>query len=191
MLAYIFWHIPKEGTDPEEYEAALTGFHGALSEAPPDGFRASAVLRHYALPWAPSSLFVYEDWYLVDDFAALERLNDAALAGRRRAVHDDVAARSAWGAGGVYRPVDREAASLSGAAASLSGGFSYWLAKPEGRSYEAFYDELGTVKQLWRRQMVLGPAPEFCLLADSRLSVPFDVFESSAHTVHSRAAASP
>jgi hypothetical protein len=179
MLAYIFWHIPKEGTDPEEYESSLTGFHAALSNAPPEGFHASAIFRHYALPWAPSSLFVYEDWYLVDGFAALGILNDAAIEGRRRAAHDEAAARAAWGAGGVYRPVDGEAA-------SLSGGFSYWLAKPDGLGYEAFYDELGTVKQLWRRQMVLSPAPEFCLLAGSRLEVGFDVFESSAHTVYTR-----
>lgn len=175
MLAYIFWHIPVEGTDPEDYEGKLKTFHDTLSETPPDGFRASTIFRHYALPWAPSSLFVYEDWYLVDDFAALGALNEAAAEGPRRPAHADAAAQSGWGAGGVYEPLDESA--------SLAGGFSYWLTKPDAMGYEAFYDEIGTV-QLWRRQMVLGPAPEFCLLTGSRLDLHLDAFESSAHTVY-------
>lgn len=184
MLAYVFWHIPKEETDPEVYESSLRSFHETLSVDEPVGFRASAIFRHYALPWAPPSLFVYEDWYLVNDFAALGLLNDAAIEASRRNVHDAAAASSAWGAGGVYRP--------RGTDASLSGGFSYWLSKPEGMGYEAFYEEVGASaeKLLWRRQMVLGPAPEFCLLAASRL-VTLDVerlraYESSAHTVYER-----
>lgn len=182
MLAYVFWHIPKEGTDPEAYEAKLTSFHETLSVNPPAGFRASTVFRHYALPWAPPSLFVYEDWYLVDDFAAFDMLNDAAIEGSRRHAHDDAAAQSAWGAGGVYKPLDDET--------RLVGGFSYWLSKPEGMAYDAFYEEVGTTseKLLWRRQMVLGPAPEFCLIATSRLvgldATLLDAFESSAHTVY-------
>lgn len=177
MLAYLFWHIPNEGTDPEAYEDRLRAFHASLSRERPEGFLESAVFRHYALPWAPPSLFVYEDWYVIDSFAALGRLNDAAAA-PRRAEHDAAAQMSGWGAGGVYAPR---------AEAALAGGFTYWLSKPGGMEYDVFYDEVGpaAASRFWRRQMVLGPAPEFCLLAESRMEIDrADVFESSSHTVY-------
>jgi hypothetical protein len=34
--------------------------------------------------------------------------------------------------------------------------------KPAGQSYDAFTESVGAVG-IWQRQMVLGPAPEFCL----------------------------
>lgn len=179
MLAYVFWHIPREGADPEAYEEKLTAFHDSLVGDPPAGFRASTVFRHYALPWAPSSMFVYEDWYLVESFAALGSLNEAAVADGRKQAHDEAARHSSWGAGGVYRPL--------GEAASLVGGFSYWMSKPDGMGYEAFYEDVGSpaARTLWRRQMVLGPAPEFCVLSETRLELAaLDPFESSARTVY-------
>lgn len=181
MLAYIFWHIPREGGHPEEYERMLTAFHETLSARPPDGFRGSTVFRHYALPWAPQSLFVYEDWYLLDDFAALGVLNDAATRDPHRVLHDAAAERSKWGAGGVYRALEEDT--------RPEGDFSYWLSKPDGMGYEAFYDEIGEAarKAMWRRQLVLGPAPEFCVLAASRMDRLNDDeihgFESSGRIV--------
>lgn len=185
MLAYIFWHIPREGVDPEEYELKLTSFHEMLSAAPPEGFQSSRIFRHYALPWAPATLFVYEDWYLVDDFASLGVLNEAAVEDPHRTLHDDAAHQSKWGAGGLYRPL--EDGSLP------DGDFTYWLSKPDGMGYEAFYDEIGEQGRaaLWRRQMVLSPAPEFCILSPSRMDRPYpdeiESFESSGRLVYSGA----
>jgi hypothetical protein len=46
--------------------------------------------------------------------------------------------------------------------------YAHWFAKPEGMSYRELFDQLaplvGRVQgALWMRQMVLGPAREFCL----------------------------
>jgi hypothetical protein len=48
-----------------------------------------------------------------------------------------------------------------------------WLAKPKGMSYADFYAALEPVRgSLWRRQMVLGPTPEFGILSAERVDVP-------------------
>ncbi|MCI3948765.1 MAG: hypothetical protein K0R11_699, partial [Acidimicrobiales bacterium] len=101
MLAYVFWHSPAAGADLAAYEGALRDFHEVLRDDPPDGFSRSAALRVEGAPWLPGGAG-YEDWYLVGGFADLGALNEAAVAGRRRAPHDVVAGRSDHGAGGVY-----------------------------------------------------------------------------------------
>ena len=80
MLAYIFWHWPRSESG---YEAALMAFHEALWSHPPPGFLGSRVMRVGPRPWleVPSA---YEDWYFVEDFAALGTLNDAAISGREK-----------------------------------------------------------------------------------------------------------
>ena len=82
------------------------------------------------------------DWYLAADWAALGALNEAALAAPRRAQHDAAAAVSAAGWGGVYRLLD-------GAAEP-----------PAAVRWTPTREDADAV---WQRQMVLGPAPEFCL----------------------------
>ena len=37
-----------------------------------------------------------------------------------------------------------------------------WLAKPDGQTYAGFLDSLAA-RSIWQRQLVLGPAPEFCI----------------------------
>ncbi|MDQ3137321.1 MAG: hypothetical protein M3Q93_07025, partial [Gemmatimonadota bacterium] len=53
-------------------------------------------------------------------------------------------------------------------AASAPPRSAAWFAKPAGMSYTALYALLAPLVDaegaaLWGRQMVLGPAPEFCL----------------------------
>ncbi|MDP9479541.1 MAG: hypothetical protein M3R38_28375 [Actinomycetota bacterium] len=55
--------------------------------------------------------------------------------------------------------------------------FAAWLAKPPGTDYRDFFSVLepfvrGPGRSLWQRHMVLGPAPEFCLLAGEPLRLP-------------------
>jgi hypothetical protein len=160
MLAYVFWHYPRQGADAASYEASLTSLHGALRGGGIAGFRNSATYRVSRLPWLNAPGVAYEDWYLVDDWAALGVLNEAAIAGARKAPHDGAAAAYAAGAGAIYhlRAGDGDLAAAH---------VAHWLAKPKGMAYGEFDALLEPLvaggASLWRRQMVLGPSPEFCL----------------------------
>jgi hypothetical protein len=161
MLAYVFWHTPQTGVEPAEYERMLVAFHEALADSSPAGFRHSAAFRLGEVPWLPSEGSVYEDWYLVEGSAALDTLNDAAVTAHRQVPHDQVAAVAGTGAGGLYR-LRQGDAELHSVRAAL------WLSKQPAQSYPEFYAEMelatsGKGAALWGRQMVLGPAPEFCL----------------------------
>ena len=162
MLGYVFWHRPAPGTDPALYELALAGFHSALAAAPPPGFHRSWVFRLASIPWLGSATG-YEDWYLVDDFAALGALNEAAVAASRKAPHDAVARLAAEGVGGVYRLVSGEPQPEAVAVAA-------WLSKPAGKADADFVAELG--RTVWQRQMTLGPTPEFCLHLPADMQAP-------------------
>jgi hypothetical protein len=148
VLAYVFWHRPDGSLESADYEGRLAAFHDRLAAARPPGFVESAAFRVGALPWLPAG--GYEDWYLVDDWTALGVLNDAAIDAVHRPEHDAVAHASTDGAGAVYRL-------LAGGLAPGAAGTAGWSARPPG-------DRPGAGDySLWQRQLVLGPAPEFCL----------------------------
>lgn len=153
MLAYLFWHWPRSDVDPGRYADALLAFHRALLANPPPGYRGSRVLEVSGAPWVPGATAL-EDWYFLDDFAALGALNEAAISGRRREPHDGAARLVEGGAGGVYRRL-REGPATPPA-------WVTWFGKPAGIAYPEFLAQVPPV-ELWQRQLVLGPAPEFCL----------------------------
>lgn len=170
MLAYVFWHWPPRDGESDAYETALIHFHRALAQRRPEGFHRSFVRRLPGAPWAETDGPVYEDWYLVEDFAALGVLNDGAVTGVSRDPHDRVAVQAEGGAGGVYRL-------RAGRPALDEARHALWVAKPPGVPYDDFFGLLSpTVAEadggLWQRQMVLGPAPEFCLLASDVVALP-------------------
>jgi hypothetical protein len=144
MLAYVFWHRPQEDVDRDAYEAAQRDFHRTLDVS-------SACFRLDRLPFSEGP--GYEDWYLVGDWAGLGRLNEAAVGPARRPGHDRAAdlASSGWGA--VYR--------LQRGAVEIPAG-TEWRDKPRGEPAATFLDRL-EVAAAWRRELVLGPGPEFCL----------------------------
>jgi len=169
-LGYVFWHWPRLGTVRRTYERKLTAFQDSLRAHAPDGLTEALSFRVRAVPWAPPRSQVYEDWYLVRDFGSLGVLNDAAVAKPNKEPHDEVAGDATVGAGGVYK-LRRGGLDLRDAR------FETWMRKPAGTSYEAFYDRLSKLvsdrdTDLWRRQMVLGPAPEFCLHSESSPDLP-------------------
>ena len=134
MLAYVFWHRPAGDVERDDYEARLRAFHATLGVP-------SACFRLRLLPWRHAD--GYEDWYVVEDWAALGELNAAAVAPPRRAEHDAAAARTAEGWGGVYALVHGE---------PVPPAAARWARAPEDGA-----------EAVWRRQLVLGPAPEYCL----------------------------
>ncbi len=66
-----------------------------------------------------------------------------------------------------------------------AAGAARWLAKTRGTGYEEFYARLqpwldAPGVSLWRRQMVLGPTTEFCLLGADRLPpLPADLLSAT------------
>lgn len=170
MLAYIFWHRPFRAVDRSTYERDLRLFHQALGAACPPGWLESWSFRVRGLPWIGRGALAYEDWYLVEDFGALGPLNEQAVAGPCRELHDRVARAAESGAGGLYRL-------HSGQPTVGEARFAIWLAKPRATQYAAFYQLLAPLVEqaggsLWRRQLVLSPAPEFCMLATKPVTMP-------------------
>lgn len=161
MLAYVFWHTPHPDADLVEYQRRVIAFHRALAELRPAGFQHSLVYHlGSGAPWLHAVRPTYEDWYLVDDSAALDVLNEAAVTGSRENPHDRAASLAAAGTAGLYRlrfGVPQFPRALTAA----------WITKPPTMPYASFYPEIRTLAgegaALWGRQMVLGPTPEFCL----------------------------
>jgi hypothetical protein len=163
LLAYVFFHRPAAGVDAHEYETALRRFHSSLAGAPPPGFIGSSTYRAGG---------GYADWYLIDSSAALDALNEAAVTGARTASHDAAAHMSVDGAGKLLMRVSGE--SPAGA------GYEVRFSKPPGMGYPELYERLApwtgrAEVSLWRRMMVLGPPPEFCLLAPSEIELPAEM----------------
>lgn len=143
MLAYVFWHRPGDGVDSADYEQGLRAFHSEL-DCPSGSFRLEQ------LPFGTGG--GYEDWYLAEAWAALGQLNETAVDARRRTAHDRAAAGTARGWGGIYELIRGEPQIPAGTA---------WFDKPLGEPSEDFIASRPE-ETIWRRQMVLGPAPEFC-----------------------------
>jgi hypothetical protein len=144
VLAYLFWHRPGPDVDADGYEEAQRRFHAALETE-------SACFRLAELPFDPSP--GYEDWYLVEDWGALGELNEAAVDGVRRPAHDRAASDTVAGWGGLYTLVRGPATAPDGAE---------WYDKPPLVPTKTFLAGLPETT-IWRRELVLGPAPEFCV----------------------------
>lgn len=160
MLAYVFSHRPAVDVKAADYEDTLRRFHAALGTAPPSGFLGSSTFKVGNR---------YSDWYLVENSAALDVLNAAAISGARTSAHDSAARMAANGVGKLYSLVSGEP--LSGS------GFEIHFSKPAGMAYVDHYERLRPYSEqagasLWRRMMVLGPPPEFCLIAPSGIELP-------------------
>ncbi len=167
MLAYVFWHRACAGVEQAAYEQALERFHRSLAHRPPSGYRGSAAVRLPDLPWlaplageegAPG----YEDWYLVDDWSAVGVLEEAAVSRGHLTAHDAAAARAGAAAGALYRLIEGYP--------RLDAERAVWVKHKPGHEPSSLGALLGDGMAperdgLWRRCLVLGPAPEYCLLA--------------------------
>jgi hypothetical protein len=172
MLAYLFWHEPQPEVDVERYIGLLQAFHRALADAPPPAFVRSWSVRLDVAPWdGRPALQPFEDWYLVEDWAALGTLNEAAVRPPREEAHDSIAALATNGAGGLYL---LQHGTLEGPMA-----WAGWVVKPQGEPYGPFEPQLRAAIDaagggaVLRRQMVLGPAPEYALLAGREPELPW------------------
>ena len=170
MLAYLSWHRAAPGVEPAAYEQALERFHRSLSHRPPSGFQGSATFRAAELPWlgrdeASSSADGggYEDWYLVDDWAAIGVLEVAAASRGHLTAHEAVASLAGAAAGAVYRLIE-------GHGRLEETRVAVWVAPLRGHEHPSLAALLGDGMDplgggVWRRCLGLGPAPELCVLA--------------------------
>lgn len=160
MQAYVFWHVPRAGVAARDYEGLHRDFHEALHQAAVPGFRGLRVFRLDSIPWLDAARTGYEDWHLLEDSAALDRLNAAAVSSQRQLPHDRIAAVAGAGTAGLYG---------LRLGALIAPTHAYWLSKPDGMSYRDFERSLQPAIDsgccLWGRRMTLGPTPEFCLHA--------------------------
>jgi hypothetical protein len=170
MLAYVFWHWPQAEIDRGSYVDHLAEFQQTLAANKPAGFQESVVFRIRNAAWLNTNGEAYEEWYLLDDSAAMDRLNDAAVSGACEEPHNRVAREAADGIGGLYR--------LRAGTQNLGQSkFAFWLSKPGGVSYKNFYAALQPLTSqsgvaLWGRQMTLGPTSEFCLHSQTSIALP-------------------
>jgi hypothetical protein len=160
VLAYVFSHRPAPGVGIASYEEVLREFHDRLAAGPPRGFLSSMTYRVGD---------GYSDWYLLEDSAALDALNEAAVSGSRATPHHAAARMAVDGVGRLL--------SLTAGEHDPDAVVEIRFAKPAGVTYTDLYASLGAVTSakgtgLWRRMMVLGPPPEFCVTAPARLEVP-------------------
>ena len=171
-LAYLFWHWPSGDADVAGYEQRMRDFHAALDLPGSRTFRLERAPYDGALPQP------YEDWYPVADWQALGELNERAVSGARRSPHDAAAARSAHGAGGVY--------GLLQGNVEAPVAHACWLGKPEGMAYLDFHEELAATvpdATVWQRQMVLGPAPEYAVLATGPITLPWPAVQTGPQLI--------
>ena len=160
MLAYVFSHRPAGGVDVAAYEDSLRHFHAELAKSSLSGFVESAT---FAIGGG------YSDWYLLESSSAMDVLNAAAVSGARGPAHDSAARMAKDGTGKLL--------SLTTGKPSMDEGFEVRFGKPVGMQYKDFYASLTSWTEaagasLWRRMMVLGPPPEFCLITPSKVELP-------------------
>jgi hypothetical protein len=80
MLAYVFWHWRQPSVDASIYETDLINFTRLCSQTDQQGLSLSRVLdRKRSVAGIDSA--AYEEWYLLEDSAAMDRINHAAVHG--------------------------------------------------------------------------------------------------------------
>jgi hypothetical protein len=161
VLAFLAWHRPAPDVALDAYENALERFHRSLAHRRPSGFRGSASVRVEHVPWLDGA--VYEDWYVIDDWAALGVLEEAAVSRGHVSAHNAAASLTGMETAAVYRL-------LEGSADPALAQTAVWVSATRGHQRPALAQLLGDGIDperdgLWQRCLVLGPAPEYCLLA--------------------------
>lgn len=171
MLAYVSWHRPAPDVDHDAYEQALERFHRSLAHRPPSGYRGSTAFRAGELPWLgePGGGGAYEDWYLLDGWATLGVIEEAAVSRGHATAHHAIAHLAGAATSSVYRLGE-------GHERLAHTALSVWVQPSRGHASPTIADLLGDGMDrhssgLWRRCLGLGPAPEYCLLACEGSSV--------------------
>ncbi|HEY6728257.1 MAG TPA: hypothetical protein VI197_29810 [Polyangiaceae bacterium] len=169
MLAYVFSHWRQRDVSASDYEERQRGFHAALAAAPASGSLRSFSVALSGAPWAAGAADSYEDWYLIEDYAALGVLEHSAISAARAEPHAAAASVAAGGVAGVY--------GLRIGTSVETPRHAIWFRKPDGLPYAELLLQLTSLVEaagasLWMRKLSLGPALEFCVHAHEPLTLP-------------------
>jgi hypothetical protein len=169
MLAYVFWHRPFPQVEQKAYERSLVRFQTELMREPPPGLIGASSFAIGAVPWL-GGRDGYEDWCLLEGSWAMDPLNAFAVTGPRQPSHDHVAAQADASCGGLY-------AHAGGDILQAPQSTIYWLTRPRGIAWQTSIAPVRAKCReavIWRRQMVLAPAPEFGVEVpgDTAIEVP-------------------
>jgi hypothetical protein len=171
MLAYVFWHAAPARIAAADYEKTLLRFGNALADAGSPGFQGHASYAIGQTPWLGEP--GYEDWVWLEGSWALDPLNEHAVSGVMEQPHDEIAQMTKHGGhGALYYLVAGEH--------NIPGNSRvFWLSRPRGIKWRevlsGIVDSMGPNDSkigVWRRQMVLGPATEFAVIAPPDASGP-------------------
>lgn len=173
MIAYVFWHQKLEHVRADEYEQALVDFQEMLLKADIPGYLGAVVSKIEGAHWMSYDKSGYEDWYFLSGSEVLDKLNHMAVSGDRKDPHSSASRLAVNMHAGVYHLWKSETH-------YSDAEWSVWFEKPPTMLYEQMYEEMcrflpNCDGDLWRRQMVLGPTPEYCLMSPTKpaLSEPF------------------
>ena len=158
-LAYVFSHRPRAGVGRARYERTLLGFLDVLARTPTPGFLGSAAFRLPRAAWGTHpDRPLYVDWYVFSGFADLDPVREVAYRPPWIEAHRAIAALFGEGWGSIY--ATRGRAGPPSAPATVA-----WFSAPAGRGgalLRRWRDEGPPNGVLWRRQLALGPSPEYC-----------------------------
>lgn len=172
MYAYVFWHAKPANATTAEYEKPLLRFGRELSNAKIPGMAGNASYSIGFTPWLAEE--GYEDWAWVHELSTLESLNERAVTGAMEEPHNAIARITKHGGfGALYYLVD-------GAHQILGDSKVFWVSRPRNIRWRdampAIIKSASSNVSVWRRLMVLGPAPEFAIIGSPglTLAVPQD-----------------
>ncbi|MGA8664003.1 MAG: hypothetical protein WB809_02900 [Thermoplasmata archaeon] len=158
-LAYAFYHRPRAGVGRARYERTLLGFLDELARSPTPGFRGSAAFRLPRAPWAVHpERPLYVDWYVFSGFGDLGPVRDVAYRRPWVEFHRAIASLFGEGWGSIYAARGRVDPPIAPACVA-------WFDAPSGRGaavLRRWREEGPPAGALWRRQLALGPSPEYC-----------------------------
>jgi hypothetical protein len=175
-IAYVFYHRPARGVRRATYERALLSFHDQLARSPTPGFRGSAALRLPHVTWgAARRRPLYVDWYVLGGFGDLGPVRDVAYRPPWVESHRRIAGLFGDGEGGLF-------AARGTVDPPTAPDLAVWFSSPEGRGkslLRRWWTEGPPRGTLWRRQLAVGPSPEFCFFGPG--PVPPALAPRSAH----------
>lgn len=173
MIAYVFWHQKMELVSSKTYESALITFHRSLYNFGVRGYIGSQTFKIEGAYWMGATESGYEDWYLLEDSGVMDKINQAAISGSVKDPHNAAAHMATNLHAGLYVIKSPYPSFLNGKSAT-------WFTKPKEMSLDQIInshsDSNKRFGDLWMRQMVLGPTPEYCIVSENRIDLPRNLY---------------